>query len=120
MRCRAWHLAAFRNILLTGLLTGSVVTAHQEGRRPADAPTGPENAGAYDVVVETSQDGGGSTWRYTITKAGSDTKDLGHFIVNFNTCGDQSPALGHIVSMEWIGSASSRHQKAGLAVMSTQ
>jgi hypothetical protein len=124
MRCRAWHLAAFRNILLAGLLTGSVVTAYQEGRRPADAPTGPDNTGNYDVLVATSQDGGGSTWRYTITKAGSDTKDLGHFIINFNNCGDQSPTLGHIVSatvngMDWFSQLEASEGKTGCDVDST-
>jgi hypothetical protein len=57
-----------------------------------------QSPGDYDVTVATSQAGGGTTWTYTITKASGDTKDVGHFIINFNTCGDQSPTRDRIVS----------------------
>jgi hypothetical protein len=73
-------------LCLLPLVVGLVAHATQQ-----DSP-------GYAIAVQTSQAGGGSTWRYTITKAGNETKDLGHFIVNFDTCGDQSPVLASIVS----------------------
>ena len=80
----ACRRAAFVNAILILLLMTSALTVQHGRRVAAAAPTRPEDAGAYDVVIETSQAGGGSTWRYTITKAANDAKDLGHFIVNFN------------------------------------
>ncbi len=57
-----------------------------------------DDAGSYDVDVQVSQAGGGSTWTYTIAKATDDAKDLGHFILDFDTCGERSPTLASIVS----------------------
>ena len=45
-----------------------------------------------------SEAGGGATWTYTITKSTAKAKDLGHFILNFDTCGGQSPTIASIVS----------------------
>jgi hypothetical protein len=70
------------------LLAGVALAANQRSQNP----------GTYDVTVQSSQVGNGSVWTYTITKATSDTKDLGHFIINFANCGDQSPTLASIVS----------------------
>jgi hypothetical protein len=74
----------------------------------AAKPPDDSGADAYNIAVDTSQAGGGSTWRYTITKASNTTKDLGYFIIDFNTCRDQSPTLTHIVSatvdgVDWLG-----------------
>lgn len=57
-----------------------------------------DDAGSYDVNVQVSQAGGGSTWTYTITKTADDAKDLGHFILSFDTCGGRSPTLASILS----------------------
>jgi hypothetical protein len=57
-----------------------------------------DGADGYDVGVEVSEAGGGATWTYTITKTSDTAKDLGHFILNFDTCGGQSPTLASIVS----------------------
>jgi len=57
-----------------------------------------EGADGYDVGVEVSEAGGGSTWTYTITRTSDAAKDLGHFILNFDTCGGQSPTIASIVS----------------------
>src|SRR5262249_38304136 len=51
--------------------------------------------------------GNSTTWRYTITKTTNRTKDLGHFIVNFANCGEQSPTIANIVSatvngIDWL------------------
>src|SRR5688572_24704051 len=66
----------------------------------AGSKDGPQGGGAdgYDVAVQVSDAGGGSTWTYTITKSTPKAKDLGHFILNFDTCGGQSPTLASIVS----------------------
>ncbi len=78
---------------------------------------------AYDVAVETSEAGGGSTWTYTITKAAPDAKDLGHFIIDFNNCGDQSPTLAHSVSatvngVDWMEHMEASEGKTGCSVAS--
>jgi hypothetical protein len=57
-----------------------------------------KDAGSYEIDVQVSHAGGGSTWTYTIAKATEDTKDLGHFILNFDTCGGQGPTMASIVS----------------------
>jgi hypothetical protein len=98
MSYRACRRAAFVTAVLTLLLTGSSLTANRENQRADSALAKDLGSGDYNVVVGTSQAGGGATWTYTITKATTDMKDLGHFIINFNNCGDQSPTLAHIVS----------------------
>ena len=73
-------------------------------------PTGLKSGndpGNYEIGVQVSNAGGGSTWTYTITKATEDTKDLGHFIINFDTCASQSPTIASIVSatvngVDWL------------------
>jgi hypothetical protein len=62
------------------------------------APPDPGLSPAHQVAVEFSQVGDVSTWRYTITKASAEAKDLGHFIVNLASCGDQSPTATDVVS----------------------
>src|ERR687891_593087 len=60
-----------------------------------------QQAGAddgYDVSVQVSEAGGGTTWTYTITRTAEDAKELGHFVLNFDTCGGQSPAIASILS----------------------
>ena len=66
----------------------------------AVSTSGPHTGGAdgYDVGVQVSEAGGGATWTYTITKSTDKAKDLGHFILNFDTCGGQSPTIASIVS----------------------
>src|SRR5687767_2564924 len=62
------------------------------------APPDPGPSPAHHIAVEFSQVGELSTWRYTIAKTDPDAKDLGHFIVNLASCGDQSPTATDIVS----------------------
>jgi hypothetical protein len=98
--------ASFSAVLVLVLATGSGSTAQRE-TRIAEGALATEDADSYDVTVETSQAGGGSTWTYTVTRAATHAKDLGHFIVNFNNCDDQSPTLAHIQSatvngVDWL------------------
>jgi hypothetical protein len=55
-------------------------------------------ADGYEVGVQVSEAGGGARWTYTITKSTDKAKDLGHFILDFDTCGGQSPTIASIVS----------------------
>jgi hypothetical protein len=65
----------------------------------AGTQDGPQGDGdGYDVAVQVSDAGGGATWTYTITRTTPQAKDLGHFILNFDTCGGQSPTIASIVS----------------------
>jgi hypothetical protein len=110
--------------VLALLLTGSALTASHEGQTPAAGRASDPDPGAYAVAVETSQEGGGSTWKYTITKATGDAKDLGHFIIDFNNCGDQSPSLAHMVSatvngVDWFGQVEASEGRTGCDVDSS-
>src|SRR4051812_5801194 len=98
----------FLNALLALLLAQSGLTARPTTGAKTPASASADDTGAYDVLVQTSQEGGGSRWTYTITKAATGAKDLGHFIINFANCGEQSPSLAHITSatvngVDWAG-----------------
>jgi hypothetical protein len=77
-----------RAIGVTLLLAGTVSLAPHAG----------QTSDGYDVRLDVSQPGGGTTWTYTITKTTASTKDLGHFILNLASCGDRSPTIASIVS----------------------
>jgi hypothetical protein len=103
----ACHPAALVSALLALAIVGSA-----QGK-PGDP--------AYNVSVSTSEAGGGATWTYTITKASANTKNLGHFIVNFANCGDQSPTLAHITAatvngVNWLGNIDASEGKTGCIV----
>jgi hypothetical protein len=115
--------SAFLNALLVLLLTQSGLTARHASGVNAAAPS-VNDSGAYDVLVQTSQEGGGSRWTYTITKAATGAKDLGHFIINFANCGEQSPSLAHITSatvngVDWAGQIEASEGRTGCDVDST-
>ena len=57
-----------------------------------------DGASGYAIALQVSEAGGGATWTYTLTKTTGAVKDLGHFILNFDTCGGQSPTIASIVS----------------------
>jgi hypothetical protein len=52
------------------------------------------NWGDYNYNVQVS----GRTWTYTITKRTSRSKDMSHFIIDLQNCGDQSATFANIVS----------------------
>ncbi len=49
----------------------------------------------YGVNVTVSPDG--SLWTYTISKSKAKSKDLSHFIIDLNNCGDESASFANIV-----------------------
>ena len=124
MSSHACRRVLFLSALFSLLLTAPNLTTTLDSQRAAARPTKPKDPGSYNVVVETSQAGGGSTWTYTISKTTPITTDLGHFIVNFNNCGDRSPALTSIVSatvngVDWLNHVEASEGKTGCAVDST-
>src|SRR5258706_8650213 len=52
------------------------------------------NFGDYNVALAVSTDG--ATWTYTITK-NAGAKNLSHFIIDLNTCGDESATFDDIL-----------------------
>lgn len=56
----------------------------------------------YNVNVSVSPDG--SLWTYTITKSKPKSKDLSHFIIDLNNCGDESASFADIVYATFNGS----------------
>ena len=105
-----------RDAVFTALLAILLLTAAAKAK--------PKAPGDYNVSVATTQADGRSTFTYTIAKASSDSKDLGHFIINFNICGDQSPTLAHIVSAtvdgaDWWGQLEASEGNTGCDVDSS-
>lgn len=81
-------------------------------------------AAGYDVDVQVSEAGGGATWTYTITRSTEEPKDLGHFILNFDTCGGRSPTIESIVSatvngVNWLDQIEATEGVTGCGVPST-
>lgn len=87
-----------RTILVSLVLLAWFPIKARQGTLMAAAPDRGEDPGAYSISLQVSQAGGRSTWRYTIDKATADTKDLGHFIVDLGSCGNQSPTIANFVS----------------------
>jgi hypothetical protein len=58
--------------------------------------------GDYSISLGVSSDG--KTWTYTITRAIPNAKNLSHFILDLNNCGDQSATFANIVSATVNGS----------------
>jgi len=59
------------------------------------APASTSNWGDYNIAVSVSTDG--SVWTYTITRAKTSAKNLSHFIIDLNNCGDNSAIFGDII-----------------------
>jgi hypothetical protein len=107
--------------LTFGVLSLLLIAAAYERLAAAKPPKGGGDPAEYNILVETSQVGGGSTWRYTITKAKDTAKDLGHFIIDFNNCGDWSPTLDHIVTatvdgVDWLSQIETSEGNTGCDV----
>jgi hypothetical protein len=115
-----------RPILVFVLVVAGIVAATHDGRRSvlAAAAQKPGPRGPYAVDLAVSQSNGQSTWRYTVAKASSTSGDLGHFIVNFGNCGEQSPTIDSIVSatvngVDWTAHLASSEGNTGCDVTST-
>jgi hypothetical protein len=111
--------------ILFAVVLSVAFTLAGKGQTPTDttAPTSHGGPGSYDVAVDVTPEGGGSTWKYTITKATSDAKDLGHFIIDFANCGDQSPTIASIVSasvngISWLDQIEASEGRTGCDVSS--
>ncbi len=82
------------------------------------------DADSYAVSAQVSNTGGRSTWTYTITRTTHEAKDLGHFIVSFDACGDRSPTIDNIVSatvngMPWMHQLEPTEGQSACGVAST-
>ncbi|MFT5754900.1 MAG: hypothetical protein ACI924_002148 [Flavobacterium sp.] len=65
----------------------------------------------YSISVSVSQNG--SLWTYTITRAKTNAKDLSHFILDINNCGNQSATFANIVWATVNGSPANLSQSEG-------
>src|SRR6266545_4437296 len=99
-------------ILVSLLLMAGFPIDARHGTLIAAAPDQSEDPGAYAIGLQVTQAGGHSTWRYTIDKTTADTKDLGHFIVGLESCGNQGPTIANIVSATVDGVDWSDHLEA--------
>ncbi|HEY7184163.1 MAG TPA: hypothetical protein VIC84_22200 [Blastocatellia bacterium] len=113
-----------RTILFSILLllaAGAIVAKRESAIADTAAARQSQNPGSYNVGFQLSQAGNNTTWRYTITKTAARTKDLGHFIVNFGNCGDQSPTIADILSatingVDWMGQIKASEGNTGCDV----
>jgi hypothetical protein len=128
-------MKTFQTILFSLLiLTGGVLAAKNESptadttavERGQDPGIGPQrqDPGSYDIDLQLSQTGNSTTWRYTLIKTTNRTKDLGHFIVNFGNCGDQSPTIANIVyatvnGVKWLDQIEASEGNTGCDVDSS-
>ena len=99
---------------------------HHDARQPEGGGAAGQAEGSWlpQCPGRDLPGGGGSTWTYTISKTTPVTTDLGHFIVNFNNCGDRSPTLASILSatvngVDWLNHVEASEGKTGCAVDST-
>jgi hypothetical protein len=106
------------------LVAGLAIAAHD--KRPIAANTNAanqsENPGTYNIDFIASRADDSSTWRYTITKV-DNAKDLGHFILDFDDCGNQSPTIANIRSVtvngvDWLGNITAAEGHTGCGVTS--
>jgi hypothetical protein len=112
-----------RAILVSLLLMSGFPVDSRRGSLMAAAPAPGEDAGDYAIGLEVSNADGRSTWRYTIDKTNADTKDLGHFILDLNTCGGQGPTMANVVSatvdgVDWSDQLAASEGKTGCEVAS--
>jgi hypothetical protein len=112
-----------RPMLASLLLMAGLPLGAGHGTLVAAAPDKSGDPGGYAIGAEVSQAGGRSTWRYTIDKATAKTKDLGHFILDLDTCGSQSATLANIVSVtvdgkDWSDRLEASEGKTGCDVAS--
>jgi hypothetical protein len=99
-------------MLLVSLLMAALPST---GRHPALAASRPDpntDFDTYNVAVQFGQADGHSTWRYTLSKAIPQVKNLGHFIIDLDSCGSQGPTIANIVSATVNGVDWSDHLKA--------
>lgn len=73
------------------VLDGSQTSGDAAGK--SNNPKSQSSASDYNVSLNTD----GETFTYTITK-NPGAKNLSHFIVNLDNCGDQSPHLANVLS----------------------
>ncbi len=112
-----------RTILVSLLVMAGFPIDARHGTLIAAAPDHGEDPGAYAIGLQVSQAGGRSTWRYTIDKTTADTKDLGHFILDLDSCGIQGPTMANIVSasvdgVDWSDQMQASEGRTGCDVAS--
>jgi uncharacterized lipoprotein NlpE involved in copper resistance len=76
-------------------LNTTALSTTSNGDLTAKAAASTSNWGDYNVAVSVSTDG--SEWTYTITRAKANAKNLSHFIVDLQNCGNESATFGGIV-----------------------
>lgn len=117
-------MKTFRGIILfLVLVAAAALTNWRVGPRfvMAASPSSEQAPGHYAVNVQVSQVAEGTAWTYTISKLTSDTKDLGHFIINFGNCGDQSPTIANVISAavngaDWMNQIESTEGNTGCGI----
>jgi len=82
-----------------------VASTVKGGPRPATV------FGDYNIVVQVSPDG--KVWTYTITKLRANVRNLSHFILDLQNCGEHSAVFGNIQSATVNGVAANLEPNEG-------
>ncbi|MFN3754230.1 hypothetical protein [Flavobacterium sp.] len=82
-------------IVLFVMAIASLSCSNENQSVESKAGASTSNAGDYNIAVSVSPDG--SQWTYTITRAIAKAKNLSHFIIDLNNCGDNSATFANIV-----------------------
>jgi hypothetical protein len=109
--------------VVTGLVIAGLALAERNTPTTAASLQRGENSGNYDIAVVVSEADGRTTWKYTITNATPDTKNLGHFILDLANCGGASPRLANIVAatvdgVDWLAQLEGSEGRTGCEVSS--
>lgn len=93
----------FLTVLSVGLFScskedlGDNSLSNQEANNEASKPN-PNSTSSYsDYNVNAAASTDGSLWTYTITKSRPNSKDLSHFIIDLNNCGEESASFADII-----------------------
>ena len=118
-----------QTLILVILLAALTHACKEENMVPADDSSGSTGDDASAMRKPSNNDFqvslvvDSTTWKYTLTKS-TGTKDPGHFIIDFGTCGEASPTISNIVSVsvngkDWSHQISSSEGNTGCAIPST-
>jgi hypothetical protein len=115
------RLGIFSLLVLFAAVVGGYHGPGSEAR--VSEHTGAQPDSDYTVSVQVSYPDNRSIWKYTIAKASPGAKDLGHFIVDFGSCGERSPTIQSILSatvngVDWLGQIEAGDGTSGCDVAS--
>lgn len=97
---RTVAIATLCSIALFSCSQEKMETATEE--HPVEIQAGVQRPGNYAVHLGLTSATGTSTWTYTIKKENK-AKDIGYFVLNLGSCGENSPTISNIIAAKVNG-----------------